>query len=222
MSEQQVKEAVLAKCQEAGPIHRSESGTVYKTHKGYDVCAGPLYTDGGNLKYAACVYVSEAIDANDWIWPLAAKILGVEVPNPSKDALIEGMCLSKQKESNTIDLNAYAIGLDAMYDRLYPTERPTNEMLWGCWKAACGYASMRLVESEFKEWLTTLPPDTLADDRELVLNPCQNMRYTTTIHPMGDIQHGLFIPLGEDHSEENAKVVGAALLRLCGKGVGNV
>jgi hypothetical protein len=181
MSEQ-LKARVLAKCQEVAngskfwetafsePFTQVLRDVLDNKSIQYKIQS---YWDHGHIETT----ISESVPSESTLWPLAAKILGVEQP----------------KE----------------------VARPSDEMLKSAWQISAKHIKqpkgisepsvlgMALVE--FNQWLATLPPDTLAADRELALAAVGDG--STDSKKQAEI----LLPISHDAV--------LAIRRLCGKGV---
>jgi hypothetical protein len=170
-----LKSQVLAKCGEAkqGKIQWvGFDGREFPLEM-FEHVGGRKYLQIGGTQYVVTLKFSEDTSADSFVWPLAAKILGIAKPEP----------------------------------------RPSDGMLWEAWWASAkNWGAEHVLESEvrpmFQEWLATIPPDPLADDRELVGNSLR----------AGYIRVGTE---GQQITFEFAVKVCAAIKRLAGMEVNN-
>lgn len=105
-----------------------------------------------------------------------------------------------------------------------PEARVSETLLWEAYLMGTTYWGGKseqhvidyCIRPVFDAWLASLPADPLEADRELVAKFGANMRYATSIHPLGEIQYGLFIPVDIVPCEHGTKKLGAGILRLAG------
>jgi hypothetical protein len=185
MENENLKSAVLAKSGElieSAPsgIWQNEKATMRKQY----VYWLELHDDTVRLKF------DQSIPANCEVWPLAAQILGIAgKPEPEFDFRFHELTDEEKAECAEILRKAWE-GVPKMTIEVseptsgyvvieMPEPRPSDGLLWECWKEACEYDYKNPLEQEveedtFAKWLSTLPPDPLADDRAAIQNEFAN------------------------------------------------
>lgn len=81
------------------------------------------------------------------------------VDNTEKEDLIQKLLTQKAESDNTIDLNAYALGLDAMYDEIYGDFYGTQKQFCGRNVTTCIYfveGTCKNAPSECRDQVTKL------------------------------------------------------------------
>jgi hypothetical protein len=142
MNEEQLKSAVLAKCEELAPncgeTYTTPKGTALRTN---DRQIGDSCNQWRLDEYRESSWVAIAIDDNapsdSWVWAIAADILGIKQPEPTSP-------------SNALLWEAWW----------------NCAMMWGCSDEA--EVEEDVYQGQFLPWLATIPTDTLKADRELV------------------------------------------------------
>jgi hypothetical protein len=144
MEKEHIKEAVLAKCQEAKdsrdkwiPVGDNGSGLACEYFT--DALIG--YFQIGSPHHSICLKFNEETHSESYVWPLAAQILQIPIEQPTT------------RPSDALLWEAYF---------------EAAKMFIG--KAGVNYGNIaEIANAEFTQWLATLPADTIKADRELAL-----------------------------------------------------
>jgi hypothetical protein len=167
MNEEQLKAAVLAKCEDA------KNKRYKQIPMGGDLGILALqyfpdhyigYFQIGSPHHVLCLKFNEETNSESIVWPIAADILGIKQPKP----------IPLPQAIANIATDALGLPRVVAVASNQPL-RPSDALLWECWKESANEkewsARVRARESDrFNEWLATLPPDTLKADRELVVD----------------------------------------------------
>jgi hypothetical protein len=181
MNEEQLKSAVLAKCEELAPncgeTYTTPKGTALRTN---DRQIGDSCNQWRLDEYRESSWVAIAIDDNapsdSWVWAIAADILGIKQPEPiplpqaianiATDAL--GLPRVVAVASNQ-PLRPFDALLWEAFEMHAPREWVMLDEFMGHKNVPCTQVRASS-KKRFSEWLATLPPDTLKADRELVVD----------------------------------------------------
>jgi len=154
------KAAVLAKCQDVA----HQVGSEFLLENGAIVFSGITEYKILGHENGTRISLNHAIPADDWVWPLAAQILN--------------LILTVDEFEAETAARQYAHDLEQArkegYEAARAENRPSDALLASAFLcgAQCGfddsrYSSVRECPA-FGLFLSTLPPDTLQADRELV------------------------------------------------------
>jgi hypothetical protein len=228
---EQLKSAVLAKCGEVTKVSKYASSNeldwdLEKVADGFDIEAW-----GGCVKLS----FSEKDDFSSPVWPLAAKILGIEqsqnrlvvnqnppLPAEKPDfetvgnepwfttnlpSLADVDAASRETFSRSDNRHAFDTGARWVLDSIKGAVRPSDELLRQAFSLGftCHLYPLKEAHDEFAKWLKTLPADPLQADREIV-------RGSIEIHKTTGSNMLCF---------QNDSKTYQALKRLAGLGVGN-
>lgn len=168
MSDKEMKEAVLAKCGEICPdlnIHVFSDNRIEQRANGYSMW---------DLTMSIVLYVSEDTPADSFVWPIAAKILGIgEKPKsvPFFESQLHELCVTLGWQGGTYHQVLEEIRRLKAADGKPKEARPSNDLLWEAFLLGekIGSQPPSLVrDAVFEEWLATLPPDPLEADRKVL------------------------------------------------------